>query len=336
MNFESEIFKRTKIIFSSLKKYGFVYKDGVYIYRKNIMNDSFSVEIMITEDDKVQGKIFDLEYQEEYINYRSELQRGEFVNKIREEFKNILTDIKEKCTIKKYFISDQANRIAKLIEEKYNDIPEFPWKTDQGSGIFRNPANNKWYGLIMDINKNKIDKGNEIVEIINIKLDEKEIEKLLKLKGFYKAYHMNKTHWITIILDDTLKDKEIMEYIEKSHKFTEFTKEWVIPANMKIYDVIKHFEHNKEIIWKQPTNIKINDIVFLYVGVPYSAILYKCVVTKINIPYKDNKINKVMQLSLKESFNKEKYNLDILKKYKLTSIRCPRYIPKELSDYINQ
>lgn len=32
---------------------------------------------------------------------------------------------------------------------------------------------------------------------------------------------MNKESWITILLDDTIKDEEIMAYIEESYKFIE-------------------------------------------------------------------------------------------------------------------
>ena len=61
-------------------------------------------------------------------------------------------------------------------------------------------------------------KGN--IDILNVKLDEEKIKKLLCQKGFYKAYHMNKEKWITITLDETLSDKEIMEYVSESYKFT--------------------------------------------------------------------------------------------------------------------
>jgi predicted DNA-binding protein (MmcQ/YjbR family) len=74
----------------------------------------------------------------------------------------------------------------------------------------------------MNINKNKLDKlcESKIIEIINVKLDEDMIEELLKKDGFYPAYHMNKKYWISIILDNTLSDKEIQKYILLSYNFT--------------------------------------------------------------------------------------------------------------------
>ena len=75
----------------------------------------------------------------------------------------------------------------------------------------------------MNISIGKISQGDYEVEIINVKLNEEKIKKLLKQKGFYQAYHMNKKNWISIILDNTLSDDEIMSYIEVSHRFTEMT-----------------------------------------------------------------------------------------------------------------
>ena len=47
-----------------------------------------------------------------------------------------------------FFASDQANRIANLIYERYGVKPDFPWKDD--NGVFRHLDNNKWFSLIME------------------------------------------------------------------------------------------------------------------------------------------------------------------------------------------
>lgn len=220
MDIEKEIFKRRVIQFDKLIPYGFRLEDDRYVYSLNILNDAFRVEVIIT-DKEVVGKVFDLAFDEEYTNYRIKNQNGEFTNKVKNEFENILKDIRDKCTLEKYFVSEQANRITDLIIAKYNNKPEFLWENSSGHGVFRNEKTNKWYGIIMNINKNKIDKEDLEVEVLNVKLDENKIIELLKRKGFYKAYHMNKKYWITILLDNTVSDKEIMGLIGDSHKFTE-------------------------------------------------------------------------------------------------------------------
>jgi len=339
MNIEKEIFKKSVIEFDKLIPYGFKKEDEKYIFTKNILKKSFQVWIEILNDGTITGRIYDLAFNEEYTNYRIENSRGEFASKVRAKFENVLVDIKDNCTIANYFISDQANRITNLILEKYQDKPEFLWDRFPGYAVFRNPSNTKWYALIANINKSKLDKESGEVEILNIKLDENKVKQCLNRKGFYKAYHMNKENWITIILDETIKDNEIMQFIEESHKFTEVIDEWIVPANSKYYDVMNCFKDTDTILWKQSSNIKIGDIVYLYVAKPYSAIIYKCKVLEANIPYeyKDNNISmsKVMRIKLISEFDKDKFTFEKLQQYGIKAIRGPIRVPKSLSKVIN-
>lgn len=223
MDIEESIFKKSNVIFDKLISYGFTENDNQYTYSKNILNDTFSVEIEVNFEGKVKGRVIELAFHEEYANYRVDDMKGEFVNTVRDEFKRILIDIKNHCFCEKYFMTGQANRLTDLIIGKYKDVPEFVWGKFPGHGVFRNPDSFKWYALIMNIHKNKLDKNadDEETEIINVKLSENKIHDLLSKNGFYKAYHMNKNNWISIILDDTVNDMEIMRYIEESHDFTE-------------------------------------------------------------------------------------------------------------------
>ncbi len=340
MNIEQEIFKKCTINFEKLIPYGFKKEEDKYTLSKNILDNSFRVNIEVSENGNISGKVYDLSFDEEYTNFRVSSQMGEFVSKVREEFEGILIDIRDNCSIKHYFIKEQSNRIANLVIKTYGDTPEFIWTKFPGYGIFRNPTNAKWYALIMNIDKSKIDDGSGEIEVINLKLDEEKIKQLLKRKSFYKAYHMNKENWITIILDDTLKDEEIMSLIEESHKFTEKTTEWIIPANPKYYDVINCFNDTDTILWKQSSKVLPKDIVYLYIAAPYSCILYKCEVLETNIPYKYKDKNlsmeKVMRIKLLKNYDKDKFTFDILKKYGVNAIRGPRTISKELSKEINK
>lgn len=59
---------------------------------------------------------------------------------------------------------------------------------------------------------------------------------------------------------------------------------WIIPCNPNFYDVIGAFTKLKRIDWKQSMkNINVGDIVYIYVGKPIMAILFKCKVRKINL-----------------------------------------------------
>lgn len=340
MNIENEIFKRTKLNIEALIPYGFIKNKNVYEYSKIFMN-SFRADVTVDKQGKVTGKVYDLDAEDEYVSFRIDSQTGEFVNNVREEYKNILNDIREHCFEKLYFVTEQANRIAEKIIRTYHNEPEFIWEKFPGYGIFRNPRNEKWYGLIMNIDKSKIDKdGKGETEVINVKSDDEKIPDLLKKKGFYPSYHMNKKNWISIVLDDTLSDDEIMEHINISHKYTETPNEWIVPANPKYYDVINCFNDRDTVEWKQSSDIKVGDTVYLYVANPYSAILYKCEATEVNIPYeyKDKNISmsRVMKIKLSEKYDQNKYTFSKLNEYGIKAIRGPRSVPEKLSKELNK
>ena len=329
MSIEYDIFKKSKLNDKELIKYGFVKDNNIYKYSKYIVDNSFRVEVQINEENQISGKIYDREFNdEEYTAYRIESNISSFASKVREEYIELLKDIKDKCFIEEYFIYNQSNRITKYIKEKYGDDPNFEWEKFSGFATFKNSSTNKWYGIIMNIDKTKLgDKESKDVEVINVKLDPKEIEELVKREGFYPAYHMNKKYWITIILDDTVNDEEIEKYIDESYSYTvsNSSREWIIPTNPKYFDIISYLDSNDIVSWKESKNLRKDDIIYVYVAAPYSAIMYKCIVIDdINI-----------KVEVLDRYDKDKYNFKLLNKYGVTSIRGPRHMTKELSNYIN-
>ncbi len=335
MSIEEEVFKRAKINFQKITNYGFIKKDNTYTLSKKI-DDNFEAIIEISSIGIVNGKIIDLDIEEEYVGFRIENQRGEFVNRIRDAYIQILQDIKNNCFEPLLFINKQTNRIVESIKNTYHDNPCFLWDSNPGFGVFKNPLNNKWYGIIMNIDRKKLDKEQiGEVEVINLKIDDNLIPDLLLKEGVHPAYHMNKKKWISITLDDSLDDEEILKYINMSHQYTETPKEWLIPANPKFFDIIEYFNTHIFSDWKQPRGVKLNDIVYIYVGNPFSAILYKCEVVEVDIPYKyedkNLSINLAMKIKLLKKYNKEEYSFSKIKEYGITSIRGPRSITESLS-----
>lgn len=221
MSIESDVFLRFSVDTEKLLKYGFCKKGGKFLYKKIFMNGEFKTVIEISKSGDITGMVYDLENNEEYLPLRYEYQEGAFVGKVREAYVEILTDIKNYCCVENYFISEQGNRIAGLIKEKYGDNPLFLWDDTPSAGVFKNPETAKWYGIVMYISRIKLGElSEEMVEVMNLKLNTAEIENLHKKDGFYPAYHMNKKYWITITLDGTISDSEIMQYIEESHSYT--------------------------------------------------------------------------------------------------------------------
>ena len=218
MNIEEEVFLKHTINKDKLIAYGFKPKDGKLIFEKLFTDNDFRAEISF--DGKISGKIFDTLTNDEYTNFRIEDSNG-FSSQVREKFIDILTDIKDNCTEKQLYKSKQALKVNEYIAEKYGDLPEFLWKSYPSYAIYRKKSNKKWYVLLGEVQRNKVDKisnSTEIVEIMNVKVDKNKIGEVLTINGIYEAYHMNKKYWITIIFDDTVPQKIIQKLIDESYK----------------------------------------------------------------------------------------------------------------------
>ena len=222
MKIEDNIFQRYTPNFKKITDYGFKKNKTSYYFEKVFNNGEFKAVINITKNGKITGKVIDLENNDEFLPLRAEAQQGAFVGKIRKEYKQILTDIRDNCFLHNDFIYNQTNRINNAIITKYGDKPEFMWEKFPNCGVYKNPDNNKWYGIVMDIPRSKLGQNsNAVIEIINVKLDKDKIITLLDKDGYYPAWHMNKKYWITITLDETLPDDEILTHIEESYSYTE-------------------------------------------------------------------------------------------------------------------
>ena len=158
------------------------------------------------------------------------------------------------------------------------------------------------------------------------------------------------TAWITVLLDGTVKTEGIIPFIDESFAVTASApkktrlrepKEWLVPSNLKHYDVISELEKRKIIEWKQGAGIKVGDTVFLYVGAPKSAILYKFAVIETGIPcdYNDGKlvIKALMKIKLLRRYADDEFTLDKLREeYGVNCIRGPRGVPHALSKALNK
>lgn len=111
--------------------------------------------------------------------------------------------------------------VEKYILETYGCSPDYPWYDKPNFAVFRHHNNSKWFGVIMDLSKRKLGvDSDEIIDVMNLKCDTILIGSLINEKGFYLAYHMNKTYWITVALDGSVDDGRIKWLIDMSYDLT--------------------------------------------------------------------------------------------------------------------
>ena len=233
------------------------------------------------------------------------------------------------------------------IKKKYKAEPEYLWAKYPDYAVFRHSDNRKWFCIVMNISFDKLEPNKSgMVDVLNVKLNDLLLRDfLIQQDGYYFGYHMSRGKWLSVALDGTVPLETVTHLIDESFGATASTsrkqqlrppKEWLIPSNPKYYDIIHTFDETDTIEWKQGAGIKKNDTVFLYVGSPVSAILYKCKVIETDIPYDFQTdgltIRKLMKIKLKKRYKPDKFTFERLKtEFGIFAVRGPRGIPNSLS-----
>ena len=85
----------------------------------------------------------------------------------------------------------------------YGTSPDYPFDEDFETAVLRHRATRKWYALVMRISRRKLGlDSDETVDVVNLKIPTEMFGSFGPSEGVYPAYHMNKLHWISVILSD--------------------------------------------------------------------------------------------------------------------------------------
>ena len=196
-----------------LLQFGFKEEAEKLIYRQEILDMSFLIEIVFV-DSQLLVEVYDLEFDEVYSLYSVDSAVGETVQNIREHVENLLRSI--------LGLADQSGKISLEVIDycnKYGGNHVNPFKKHLDILAFVNEKN-KWYALLSDVEYNKLNKNTDIttkVKILNIKYPTDKILEIIDNKNIFPAYHMNKKHWISIVLDKNIKLETIKELIDISY-----------------------------------------------------------------------------------------------------------------------
>ena len=213
-----EIFKAYQFNSKKAKEYGLVKERGAWTYSTPILQGDFLMRVIVVDGD-LSFQVYDQETGDLYPQVHMASMRGTFVGSVREACLEVLYEIRKSCFDVQDFIYPQTKRIMTRVQEKYENQLEYLWEKSPDTAILRHENNQKWYAVLMKISWDKLEKGREgLVEAVNLKHD--QVSDLLVKKGIYPAFHMNKRYWISVPLDDSLSDEELLELIEKSWNLT--------------------------------------------------------------------------------------------------------------------
>ena len=197
-----------------LKGFGFKEEAEKLIYRKEILDSNFLIEIVFINS-QLLIEVYDLEFDEIYSLYSVNSAVGETVQNIREHVEKLLSSI--------LGLAEESGKISSEIidycNDKYGENHVNPFKKHPDILAFVNEKN-KWYALFSDVDYSKLIKNTDIttkVKILNVKYPTDKILEIIDNKNIFSAYHMNKKHWISIVLDKNIKMETIKELIDISY-----------------------------------------------------------------------------------------------------------------------
>ena len=104
------------------------------------------------------------------------------------------------------------------VRETYSVEPDYPWEDD---GYVLRHASRKWFAVGMKVPYARLGLDREgMADIIDVKCSPLMMGEYLQQPGILPGYHMNKEHWITILLDGTVPKQKICDLIDISYDLT--------------------------------------------------------------------------------------------------------------------
>ena len=197
--------------------YGFVLDEGRYTFRKPLPESGFYAVFRIGED-SFEAKVYEEPDGEEYLPFEVSVQSGGFVSAIRSYVDDIADVIVGNC----FALADVKALLLDHVREKYGTVPEAPWGEEEECHTLNTAKRHKWYGLFMLIPYKCLGVGREgRINVLNLKVRPEDIPAIIDHVHYFPAYHMNKKHWISILLDRGADIERIKKLLDDSYAIVE-------------------------------------------------------------------------------------------------------------------
>ena len=119
-------------------------------------------------------------------------------------------------------MSDERKRVIEYALSLPMAGADNPFEGDFDTTVLRHTDTGKWFGIIMNISGDKVGLDADVrVDVINVKCKPEDTFTARELScGIVPAYHMNKKHWISIILNGSVERELTEALLEASYDLT--------------------------------------------------------------------------------------------------------------------
>ena len=116
---------------------------------------------------------------------------------------------------------NSPEELVGYVLDTYRVRPEYLWPESPETFVFRHAGNRKWFGVVMEVERGKLGlPGAGKVFLLDVKTGPLLGGSYLGQPGVVRAWHMNKTHWLGVLLDGSAEDRTLRELLDLSFSLT--------------------------------------------------------------------------------------------------------------------
>lgn len=201
-----------------LLAFGFTQEEGAYAYGTSVCGGEFFLRVKIASDGGVRTELTDALTKEPYTLHLLPEANGAFVGAVREEYRRTLALIAEQCFERNAFTGASARDAIDYVRQTYGDEPEYLWESTPENAVWRRKDNRKWYGALLTVKGSRLGLEDDgAVEILDLRAAAEKLPSMIDGKRLFAGYHMNKKHWVTVLLDGSVSSEELYRLIDESY-----------------------------------------------------------------------------------------------------------------------
>lgn len=205
--------------FARLERFGFSAEGGSRLYTERIADGELELRVLVLADETVRTEVVDALTGEPYILHLVPGAQGSFVGAVRADYERVLRRIAAECFERDVFKSPVSRRVISYVRGQYGRELEYLWERKfPGNAVWRRADNNKWFGALLTVSRRKLGiDSDEKTEVIDVRANPESLPALINGTTYFPGYHMNKKHWLTVLLDGSVSAEDIFLLIDKSY-----------------------------------------------------------------------------------------------------------------------
>ena len=231
----SYVFRSAVPLYERFAGFGFEKRGETYVLKRDLAGTDFYALLTVTgssrqgaalsdqtadknsRPDTLTAEVFERETDERYVLFDVKQSVGSFVAELREQIRSLVEEFRSSC----FESCNIREKFEEYLPKTFECAVDYPWPDYEGdvsTAVWRCP-NNKMFALVMDITYRRFGfESDEPVSAVNLKVDPEKLESLLDGKSVFPAYHMNKKHWVSVLLTSVTDWNVLEEMTRRSYE----------------------------------------------------------------------------------------------------------------------